>query len=996
VYSKISFLVFFIFNFIFANATIPVSNIGHEFWAGIGNRSTTSNYKFYIIANANSDVVFNSKDTSFTKQVLAGVITEVILNAGQFSTINSSTPQDRGIQILCSNPIAVYVAGEREAFSDATYLLPKEFIGPFPTYIFNRYSQTFNNNSLIFVAMEDSTEIVFTNQPAGYPPSVFLNKFETFGMPYLLSGATITARCGLYCQPFAVFFHNSSTEIGGCGALEPLYNQVLPESKQGNTFVLTPMIQQSAGYAYSILAYEDNTVVTLNDNPPIFLNRGARFEAIGTSDSIICVQANKPVSVFQLLLGRECQASRLGDPALVELIDFENMITQATFRTITGFGLIAHYVNIVVEQTAIADLRINGLPVNPANFMERTACGKFRVYRSLITPGTHTISCNRGFVAYAYGYGNGESYLFNLGTKGVSNHYDFNLTRQGVCPGDTVFVEQIGDPLNNVRYTANGVVKTGTSSFFVFNESGEYSIILRANPPGQACLMRIEKKIKVEGPPTAFQNDTAICGNFNIVANLPINQLREFVWSDPSNTNDFMIIDSGGMYWVRMTDTFGCVYTDSFEVLQAVLPTLEYDFSALLCDGNSFYFKNLKFEDGITYTLRFFEIDSVLVDSTILSAFPDTGTFNIKFWGMLADACGDSISFDVSNIPVPIAGFNVNPLNACLRGNLFEFTNQSIDFNYSLDYRWQIAGEPELNDFEFNKSFAIEGLYPVKLWVENEFGCEDSTELVVEVFPQTNLEMFADSVCLGKPSNFRANTFLSFGNIVNFEWDFGDGNSASGPNQVVAHTYSSPGDFFASVISETDKGCKDTIIGLQPARVWTLPKADFNFSRIKDSLNISGFQFRDSSFGNLPFEYFWTFDRFGNSSEVNPYFEFSDTGTMRILLKVLDINGCEDEIEKSFVTYPKSDWFFPSGFSPNGDFINDIYKPTGVGFYQSFSIEIYNRWGALMFKADNPDIGWDGKYQNEDVAEGTFIFVAKIEMMDGRTILKRGTLNLLR
>lgn len=56
------------------------------------------------------------------------------------------------------------------------------------------------------------------------------------------------------------------------------------------------------------------------------------------------------------------------------------------------------------------------------------------------------------------------------------------------------------------------------------------------------------------------------------------------------------------------------------------------------------------------------------------------------------------------------------------------------------------------------------------------------------------------------------------------------------------------------------------------------------------------------------------------------------------------------------------DFFIPDGFSPNGDNVNDTFKIPDVDFlYPDYSIEIFNRYGNVMFKGNKNKPDWDGK-----------------------------------
>jgi gliding motility-associated-like protein len=62
------------------------------------------------------------------------------------------------------------------------------------------------------------------------------------------------------------------------------------------------------------------------------------------------------------------------------------------------------------------------------------------------------------------------------------------------------------------------------------------------------------------------------------------------------------------------------------------------------------------------------------------------------------------------------------------------------------------------------------------------------------------------------------------------------------------------------------------------------------------------------------------------------------------------------------------DFFIPDGFSPNGDAVNDTFRIPNIEFiYPDYSLEIYNRYGSLMFTANKNKAEWDGKNSDSNM-----------------------------
>lgn len=95
----------------------------------------------------------------------------------------------------------------------------------------------------------------------------------------------------------------------------------------------------------------------------------------------------------------------------------------------------------------------------------------------------------------------------------------------------------------------------------------------------------------------------------------------------------------------------------------------------------------------------------------------------------------------------------------------------------------------------------------------------------------------------------------------------------------------------------------------------------------------------------------------------------------------------------------------PNVFTPNGDDSNDFFTPIipyGRRFIDHIDFKVYNRWGEVVFRTEDPGIGWDGKeYKSgKDLAEGVYfyscyIFEIRLKDIEKRK-LKPGYIHLIR
>ncbi len=126
--------------------------------------------------------------------------------------------------------------------------------------------------------------------------------------------------------------------------------------------------------------------------------------------------------------------------------------------------------------------------------------------------------------------------------------------------------------------------------------------------------------------------------------------------------------------------------------------------------------------------------------------------------------------------------------------------------------------------------------------------------------------------------------------------------------------------------------------------------------------------------------------------------EISPASDITIELEVEDDEGCLTLASHDIFVEEVRYFTTPNAFSPNGDGINDrFYLSSSLN--GKASLHIYNRWGAAVY--ENPNFllndennGWDGKFRDEYLSSGVYIWLAEIEYFDGFTEKKSGTITI--
>ena len=90
--------------------------------------------------------------------------------------------------------------------------------------------------------------------------------------------------------------------------------------------------------------------------------------------------------------------------------------------------------------------------------------------------------------------------------------------------------------------------------------------------------------------------------------------------------------------------------------------------------------------------------------------------------------------------------------------------------------------------------------------------------------------------------------------------------------------------------------------------------------------------------------------------------------------------------------------FVPNSFSPDGDGLNDIFKPFFQGDCQPGFVQfrVFNRWGAMIYQGMNNDIGWNGMFRNERLPPDVFIYDLSYRIPSGKMVHLSGDVTIIR
>ena len=309
-----------------------------------------------------------------------------------------------------------------------------------------------------------------------------------------------------------------------------------------------------------------------------------------------------------------------------------------------------------------------------------------------------------------------------------------------------------------------------------------------------------------------------------------------------------------------------------------------------------------------------------------LKSYGTVGNQTIKLVATSNNGCKDSLTQNVNIALKPTASFTINNASQCVNGNNFNFTNTSTGaFSNQI---WNLGNGVTSNNFNIsNFNYASNGVYPVKLLLIGNSGCNDSVTQNVTVSPVPNFSINNATQCLTGNQFIFTNT--SIGTLASSSWSFGDGNTASTTN--AGNIYNSIGTYNVKLKVTEVGGCTDSIT--KTVQVIEKPNVGFSVSTA-NFCSGTNLQFNNtSSVGVGTLSYLWIFGDGNTSTQTNPLKSFSTAGTYQVKLVVTNNNGCKDSLTQNITILAKPVAAFTVNSSAQcivGNQFNFINNSTGV------------------------------------------------------------------
>lgn len=231
-------------------------------------------------------------------------------------------------------------------------------------------------------------------------------------------------------------------------------------------------------------------------------------------------------------------------------------------------------------------------------------------------------------------------------------------------------------------------------------------------------------------------------------------------------------------------------------------------------------------------------------------------------------------------------------------------------------------------------------------------------------------------------------------------WNLGDGNSST--FNPVRHLYQDPGVYNVSLTITNPQGCSTS--SSAPSKVVVKP-SPFAFAEAEKTTVGIKQEVQLSNMGQGYTQWLWNLGPNGTSSELNPVVSFADTGTYQVYLELVNQFGCMDVYPLEIKVRPTVKFKVPTGFTPdpngpNGgsydknDLSNNVFYPLAE-YVNQFHMQVYNRWGELVFESHDINIGWDGYYKGKLAQQDVYIWRIRAAFVTGEEVKETGNVTLI-
>ncbi|MCW0481959.1 PKD domain-containing protein [Gaoshiqia sediminis] len=384
--------------------------------------------------------------------------------------------------------------------------------------------------------------------------------------------------------------------------------------------------------------------------------------------------------------------------------------------------------------------------------------------------------------------------------------------------------------------------------------------------------------------------------------------------------------------------------------------------------------------------------------------YEDDGLYDVGLRVVSTEGCENFglIEEMITVRPIPSVETNIDPSRCYPHELEIQYTGDGLmDDRYFWDLSAldadEIVQDPGNTSGPLVVSLQNKPQSTVGLRVVSSYGCASETKAFsFKRKPWVMLAADETAGCAPLAVRFSAEQ-LDEVDELHYRWNFGEGDELAGENEAI-YTYVLPNrenPVFVTVTSGKT-GCEDMVWLAEPIRVHPEPVAAFQPDLTEKLITDPLFRFTNLSEGGT--DYFWDFgDDAGFSEEFQPEYRYGSIGWFTVQLVAQNEYLCADTATYDLLVAPDR-LFAPTGFNPNSENPeNHVFLLSSEAVHDNgYRMQIFDRWGGLVFESTSKEKGWDGKMKNGVFAPaGTYVWVLSYQDVVEKPHKQTGTVTLV-
>lgn len=270
---------------------------------------------------------------------------------------------------------------------------------------------------------------------------------------------------------------------------------------------------------------------------------------------------------------------------------------------------------------------------------------------------------------------------------------------------------------------------------------------------------------------------------------------------------------------------------------------------------------------------------------------------------------------------------------------------------------------------------------------------------LINVFPVPVPQIAVDAPTKCEPAVFTLLNSTDPNMSQNTIWRISNGDEFIDTDSLTTSSMMN-GTYDVQLIVTSPEGCIDSTTFSNYLTVMQTPIADFKWS--PDPITMFNTQVLFTEYSLYADSYEWSFPDASPSSSTNDdqtvLYPDGQTGTYYVTLIAKSYLGCADTVTREVVILPEVIIYAPNTFTPDGDEFNQTWKIYIEGIDEfDFDLQIFNRWGEVVWESHDINAAWDGTYNGEPVQQGTYTWLIRTkELISDKKYTWNGTINIIK